>query len=91
MSDTLVKRPPNLIGSRLGRHARSLGGILASIAFTFLGLLCITFVIGRVIPIDPALAIVGDRAPAHVYDRVREELGLNLPIWQQFFIYIRGF
>jgi peptide/nickel transport system permease protein len=88
VSDTLVKRPPNLIGSRLGRHARSLGGILASIAFTFLGLLCITFVIGRVIPIDPALAIVGDRAPAHVFDRVREELGLNLPIWQQFFIYV---
>ena len=88
MSETLVKRPPGLTGSRLGRRARSLGGLLASVALTFLGLLCITFVIGRIIPIDPALAIVGDRAPAHVYERVREELGLNLPIWQQFFIYV---
>lgn len=45
--------------------------------------------IGRVVPIDPALAIVGDRAPAHVVERVREQLGLNLPLWQQFFIYLK--
>lgn len=58
-------------------------------AVTFLGLLAVTFFIGRVIPIDPALAIVGDRAPAHVVERVREEYGLNLPIYQQFLIYIK--
>ncbi|CAN7163011.1 ABC transporter permease [Phyllobacterium sp. LjRoot231] len=57
---------------------------------TFLGLIAVTFFIGRVIPIDPALAIVGDRAPAHVVERVREELGLNLPLYQQFFIYVKG-
>ncbi len=37
-----------------------------------LGLLAVTFFIGRVIPIDPVLAIVGDRAPEHVIARVRE-------------------
>ncbi|RCW87269.1 ABC transporter permease [Phyllobacterium bourgognense] len=57
---------------------------------TFLGLIAVTFFIGRVIPIDPALAIVGDRAPAHVVERVREELGLNLPLYRQFFIYVQG-
>jgi peptide/nickel transport system permease protein len=57
---------------------------------TFLGLIAVTFFIGRVIPIDPALAIVGDRAPAHVVERVREELGLNLPLYEQFFIYLKG-
>jgi peptide/nickel transport system permease protein len=57
---------------------------------TFLGLIAVTFFIGRVIPIDPALAIVGDRAPAHVVERVREELGLNLPLYKQFFIYVKG-
>ena len=57
---------------------------------TFLGLLAVTFFIGRVIPIDPALAIVGDRAPAHVVERVREELGLNLPLYKQFYLYIKG-
>src|SRR5690606_12734926 len=45
------------------------------------------FVIGRVVPIDPVLAVVGDRAPASVYNRVREELGVDLPLLQQFWIY----
>ena len=70
------------------RHLRRVLGLLASLALTFLGLLLVTFLIGRVIPIDPVLAVVGDRAPQAVYERVREELGLNLPLWQQFFIYV---
>jgi ABC-type dipeptide/oligopeptide/nickel transport system permease component len=36
------------------------------------------------VPIDPVLAIVGDRAPEHVVQRVRQELGLDLPLYQQF-------
>src|SRR3954467_2435891 len=56
---------------------------------TYLGLLAVTFFIGRVVPIDPVLAIVGDRAPPQVYDRVRHELGLDLPLFQQFFIYCK--
>ena len=58
------------------------------IFMTYLGLLAVTFFIGRVIPIDPVLAIVGDRAPEHVVARVREELGLNKPLWHQFAIYL---
>jgi peptide/nickel transport system permease protein len=60
---------------------------LISVAATFLGLLFITFVIGRLMPADPLLAIVGERASEETYNRVREELGLNLPIWRQFLIY----
>ena len=60
-----------------------------AVGLTFLGLLLVTFVIGRVVPIDPVLAAVGDRAPAEVYERVKHELGLNLPLWQQFWIYLR--
>lgn len=41
-------------------------------------------------PIDPVLAIVGDRAPQHVIERVRNEMGLNLPYYQQFFLYVKG-
>ena len=55
---------------------------------TFFGLLLVTFLIGRVVPIDPVLAVVGDRAPADVYERVRIELGLDQPLWQQFVIYV---
>ena len=75
--------------SRLGRTLRSIGSFLVVIALTYLGLLAVTFFIGRVIPIDPVLAIVGDRAPEHVVARVREELGLNKPLYQQFGIYLQ--
>lgn len=67
----------------------AIGKFLLTVVTTYLGLLAVTFFIGRVVPIDPALAIVGDRAPAHVVERVREELGLNLPLWEQFIIYVR--
>ena len=64
------------------------GRFLVALALTYLGLLAVTFFIGRVIPVDPVLAIVGDHASEHVIARVREELGLNKPLWEQFFIYI---
>lgn len=70
------------------RRAAVAGRWLATVALTYLGLLAVTFFIGRVIPVDPALAIVGDRAPEHVVQRVREELGLNEPLPVQFAMYV---
>ncbi len=70
------------------RRIWQLGRFAASVVLTFLGLLAVTFFIGRVIPVDPALAIAGDRAPEHVLQRVREDLGLNLPLPQQFVRYV---
>lgn len=70
------------------RLAGRAAGLLLSVALTFLGLLLVTFLIGRVVPIDPVLAAVGDRAPADVYERVRIELGLDLPLWRQFAVYV---
>ncbi|MEE8202330.1 MAG: ABC transporter permease [Alphaproteobacteria bacterium] len=55
---------------------------------TFIGLTAITFVIGRVMPVDPVLAIVGDRASTEVYEAMRLELGLDKPIIQQYWIYL---
>ena len=66
------------------RLAATAGRFIATIALTYLGLMAVTFFIGRVIPVDPVLAIVGDRAPEHVVQRVREEMGLNKPLWLQF-------
>ncbi len=84
---TIIETVPR--PSRANKRLTAIIGFLVTVITTFLGLLAVTFFIGRVIPIDPALAIVGDRAPAHVVERVREELGLNLPLWQQFFLYIK--
>ncbi len=74
---------------RLVRAGLATANFAAVVALTFLGLLAVTFFIGRVIPVDPALAIAGDRAPEHVIQRVREELGLNLPVYQQFGRYVQ--
>lgn len=67
---------------------KSAASLAATIALTYLGLLAVTFFIGRVIPVDPVLAIVGDRAPEHVVERVRREMGLDRPLPEQFVTYI---
>ena len=64
--------------------------LLVMVAITFFGLLFITFLIGRVVPIDPVLAVVGDKASPEVYAQARLAMGLDLPVWRQFFIYINS-
>lgn len=61
---------------------------LGSIAVTMLGLVFITFIIGRVMPIDPVLAIVGERASQSTYDAVYYQLGLDKPVIVQFGYYV---
>jgi peptide/nickel transport system permease protein len=73
---------------RLPRPLFVLGRLALTLAFTFMGLLLITFLIGRVVPIDPVLAAVGDRASAATYEQAKIELGLDLPLWQQFLNYV---
>ena len=63
-------------------------GVVASLSLTFIGLTAITFVIGRVMPVDPVLAIVGDRASQEVYDQVFLQLGLDKPIYVQYLLYL---
>lgn len=76
---------------RSGAFARGLRQVLGfafSLAATFLGLLLVTFLIARVVPIDPAQAILGERATQAQIDQLRDELGLNEPLWKQFAIYV---
>ena len=54
-----------------------------------LGLLFVTFIIGRVMPIDPVLAIVGERASQSTYDETFRQLGLDKPLLVQFVFYLR--
>ncbi len=87
-SDNLTRAGTGFRSLSLPSPLRTALNLLTTVALTFLGLLLVTFIIGRVVPIDPVLAIVGDRAPQNVVERVREELGLNLPLYQQFAIYV---
>ena len=70
------------------RLLTSIGSWLLTVAITLLGLAALTFVIGRVLPIDPVLAIVGEKALPETYQRVYRELGLDQPIWVQFSDYV---
>jgi len=63
-------------------------GFLGSLIATFLGLTAVTFCIGRFIPVDPVLAIVGDHASKQTYDRVRIEIGLDHSVPVQYFLYL---
>ena len=65
------------------------GRFVVVTAFTFLGLLAITFFIGRVVPIDPVVSVVGDRATQEVYEATRLAMGLDKPLVVQFAIYVR--
>lgn len=65
------------------------GKLIATVAITFLGLLVVTFLIGRVVPVDPVLAVVGDRASQSTYDAAYIALGLDKPLYQQFWIYLQ--
>ena len=70
------------------KRLQALAATAASVPITLFGLVLVTFLIGRVMPIDPVLAIVGDRAPADVVAAVRLELGLDRPLYVQFWIYL---
>ncbi|WP_051332673.1 ABC transporter permease [Cucumibacter marinus] len=74
--------------SRLWRAVRRLADGALTVAITLLGLVALTFFIGRIVPIDPVLTIVGEKAPQAVYDRVFIELGLDKPLYEQFFVYL---
>ncbi len=82
----------NRVGRRAPPYTRGLlvkvTKTLLTIAVTMLGLMAVTFTIGRVMPIDPVLSIVGESASKATYDAAYEALGLDKPIIVQFFIYI---
>ncbi|WP_242218526.1 ABC transporter permease [Shinella zoogloeoides] len=63
-------------------------GSAISIALTLVGLIFVTFAVGRLIPIDPVVAVIGEKAPQDVYDKVYKELGLDRPVYEQFFTYV---
>ncbi len=64
------------------------GRVAFTVAITMIGLLFITFIIGRVMPIDPVLSIVGESASKSTYDEAYRQLGLDKPIIVQFFIFL---
>lgn len=55
-----------------------------------LGLSMLIFVIGRVIPGDPARLALGPRTPEDVVQNLREEMNLDKPIHVQYGLWLKG-
>src|SRR5687768_15919231 len=61
--------------------------LLQVIPITF-GILTLIFSLIHLIPGDPAIQIAGENARAEDVQRVRESLGLNRPLWEQYVSYL---
>ncbi|CAH1653659.1 dipeptide ABC transporter membrane subunit DppB [Hyphomicrobiales bacterium] len=75
-------RPPRFL------RLRQFSGKAVSVMVTLVGLLLLTFTMGRLLPADPVLAVTGSEVDRATYERVYNELGLGEPIWSQFASYI---
>ena len=74
--------------NRRARRLRGLVRLAGALGFTLFALLVVTFVIGRVIPVDPVLAVVGDRASAETYTAAARPMGIDQPLAVQFWRYL---
>jgi peptide/nickel transport system permease protein len=48
------------------------------------GVIAVVFILTTVVPGDPARIMMGQRGDRATIERIREEMGLNKPLWQQF-------
>ena len=61
---------------------------ILQLAVTMLGVVTLVFFSIRLIPGDPAAAMAGDHMSAEALEQFRQKLGLDAPLWQQYFDYI---
>jgi peptide/nickel transport system permease protein len=53
-----------------------------------IGVTTVVFLLVRLIPGDPATSMLGSRATPELIGRVRQQFGLDLPIWRQYVDYL---
>lgn len=61
---------------------------LGLLIFVVFGVTLVTFFMSHVIPGDPASMIAGQRASEETLQSIRQQLGLDKPVWIQYFHYI---
>ncbi|GHF38284.1 peptide/nickel transport system permease protein [Deinococcus metalli] len=62
---------------------------LLQIIPTFLAVMLLVFLLVRLLPGDPASAVLGDRATAEIVERTNRDLGLDKPLPVQFLIFVQ--
>ena len=56
---------------------------------TLFGVVTLVFILVRIVPGDPALAVLGDSASEQALQAFRERMGLNVPLWQQYVDFLK--
>jgi ABC-type dipeptide/oligopeptide/nickel transport system permease component len=67
---------------------RVIGARLLDAVPTVLLVLTLVFIALRLLPGDPALVALGEYATPEQLALFREQMGLNVPLWQQYFVFI---
>jgi len=67
---------------------RVIGARLLDAVPTVLLVLTLVFIALRLLPGDPALVALGDYATPEQLALFRQQMGLNAPLWQQYFLFI---
>ncbi len=75
---------------RAAAALRAVGRVLARILPVMLGVVVAVFFLLRLVPGDPAAMILGERATPQALAALRAQLGLDLPLWQQFTDFVWG-
>ncbi len=70
--------------------ARYLANRLVQLVFVLMGVSVIVFVTMHLLPGDVAQLLLGDHATAEQLVRLRQQLGLDQPVWSQYLHFLRG-
>ena len=92
MTETRVSlgRPATTTSRRGGGATRFLLRRAAQALFVIFGVACVTFFVLRLVPGDPARLMVPPGSSEEVVEAIRVKLGTNLPLFEQFWVYLTG-
>jgi len=62
---------------------------LLGLFWVVLGVLILTFLLLHLLPGDPVMVMLGESASSAEQAQLRQQLGLHLPLWQQFLDYLQ--
>lgn len=93
MDDRRAPEPPKHRTWSSGRRDSALRYVVRRILLSIpvlIGVAIVTFLLLRLLPGDPARIVLGPHASASAVAALRRQLGLNEPIWRQFWGYFYG-
>src|SRR5580704_3181213 len=69
--------------------ATYVGRRLAQIVPTLMLAVVLVFFLGHLLPGDPAIALLGERATSEAVERARQAMGVDRPLIEQFGLYVQ--